>query len=79
MPDGNRNLEKGQAYFSNLRQGDKVKEVLWLCCYKCGEDGLLSDHTITKNPDGTITVSPSIVCPNDKCDGHYHIKNSEIV
>ena len=67
-------LGKNQAHWSRL----DGKRVLWLGCYKCGEMGLLSDHKITEHEDGTITVEPSIVCPNEKCDAHYFIRKSEI-
>lgn len=73
--DKARSLGKNQAHWSNL----DGKRVLWLGCYKCGQMALLSDHTITENSNGTITVEPSIVCPNEKCDAHYHIRNNEIV
>lgn len=76
-----KDAEPGQAYWTKLTDKSKGyvrKRVLWLSCHKCGEVGLLSDHTITEHEDGTITVEPSIVCPNDKCDAHYFIRNNEI-
>lgn len=32
----------------------------WECCTPNGRRGLLSLHTVTENPDGTVTVQPSI-------------------
>ena len=34
----------------------------WLCITPNGIHGNLRLHAITENPDGTITVSPSILC-----------------
>lgn len=39
-------------------------------CPKCGGIAMLIDHEI--GPDGA--VSPSVVCPNEKCDFHEYIK-----
>ena len=73
--EGRSIMKKGQGHFSKL----DGKEVFWYCCHECGNDILISDHTITHHSDGTFTVLPSLVCPTEDCTGHYHIRNSEIV
>lgn len=67
-------MNPGEAYLSKL----DGKPVMWYCCHLCKEEILVSDHKITHNPDGTITVTPSLVCPTLGCSGHYFITNSEI-
>ena len=67
-------LKPGQAYLTKLDD----KAALWYCCHVCKEEILVSDHQITQNSDGTITVTPSLVCPTEGCTGHYFITNSEI-
>jgi len=61
------------------RGGDNI----WYdCCPKCGIVAALSNHTVVEEDDGTITVTPSIVCQCDrkgaKCDAHYFITKSVI-
>lgn len=74
----NTDLQKGQGHLTRLTKDNKTSLALWYCCHECGEDILVSDHTITINPDKTITVNPSLVCPTEGCTGHYWIKNNEI-
>lgn len=49
----------------------------WLRCHKCGLSANLGEHEVSII-DGIITISPSISCPNEKCDAHYWIKDSEV-
>lgn len=48
-----------------LRPGDygKDRQGNWLCCPPtgCRHGGNLRKHTVVEHPDGTITVSPSIL------------------
>lgn len=39
-------------------------------CPKCGLNGTLEDHKISE----TGEVSPSLECPNPKCDFHDHVQ-----
>ena len=71
-------LKKGQGYLTNLIQDGIKNRALWYCCHHCGDDILVSDHTITENDDGTITIEPSLVCPTEGCSGHFFIEKSEI-
>lgn len=71
-------LKKGQGYLTNLLKDGIRNKALWYCCHHCGNDILVSDHTITENEDGIITISPSLVCPTIGCSGHFFIEGSEI-
>lgn len=57
---------------------EKPNSKYWLRCHKCSLTANLGDHEITID-NKIITISPSILCPNDKCEAHYYITNSEIV
>ena len=50
----------------------------YLKCHKCNHGATLQNHNITWH-DGKITVHPSILCPNPKCDAHYWIKDGQVV
>lgn len=42
---------------------DSVKPDLWMvCCPLCGCLGELRNHSVTEHENGTVTVSPSLVC-----------------
>jgi len=56
---------------------DKPNSKYWLRCHKCGLAANLGDHDVSVI-DGIVTISPSIMCPNTKCDAHYWIKNGEV-
>ncbi len=71
---GRAKLNPGEGYLTKLDN----KLAMWYCCHLCKEIILISDHAITQNPDGTLTVTPSLVCPTAECTGHYFITNSEI-
>lgn len=61
---------------------------LWMvCCPMCGNLGELRTHRVTENADGTVTVSPSLVChgsiyraPNtyEPCTAHYFVERNQI-
>jgi hypothetical protein len=55
----------------------------WECCTPNGRRGLLTLHTVTENPDGTVSVQPSIQVDPMVRDGvavrpgyHGHLTNS---
>lgn len=51
--------------FGGYQPGEigKVREGLWLiCCPICKNLGKLRTHQVAENEDGTITISPSLVC-----------------
>ncbi len=60
---------KGRRVYANidgrlaLAAGDYGQEVDggWYCCTPNGNMGNLGNHLVTEHPDGTITVSPSIL------------------
>jgi len=76
--NGQDKLNPGEGYLTKLEQNGVVKLAMWYCCHICHEEVLVSDHNVTMNPDGTVTVTPSLVCPTKGCTGHYFITNSEI-
>lgn len=41
------------------------KDGFWVCRPPRGRIGALEQHQVTEHEDGTITVSPSIVCDDD--------------
>jgi hypothetical protein len=61
---------------------------LWIIvCPVCNGLGELRNHSVTENEDGTVTVSPSLVCNGSiyevphtyrPCPAHYFIVNNEI-
>lgn len=55
------------------------KPCLLLTCYKCNFHAFTSSHNHTFHEDGTVTLTPSVVCPKEGCDAHYYIRKSEIV
>ena len=84
-----RNLAIGEA--SKVKKLDGQYTIL-MPCPKCGIEMLLSHHNINWHTEDVVTVEPSIVCrfPNkvysaqilhdvDNCQGHFFIKNGEIL
>lgn len=47
----------------------------FICCPQCKGCGNLGGHTIQKHEDGTLTVSPSILCG---CGAHYFVERNRI-
>ena len=72
-------LEPYDLILTTITIGEQRISGAWYCCHKCKEEILINGHTIIQNPDGTITITPSLVCPTEGCTGHYHITNSEVV
>ena len=51
--------------------------ISYIMCPKCNKNILIStNHTVTINQNGTITVHPSIV--HDSCGAHFWIKENKI-
>jgi len=44
----------------------------WYCCTPNGLFGNISGHQVTEHADGTITVSPSILCTASHEGKSYH-------
>jgi len=72
-------MQKGQAQRINFQVGNSSQPCLLICCYKCGYIAFTSKHSHEWHEDGSVTLSPSVVCPSTVCDAHYWIKNSDIV
>ncbi len=51
------------------------KDGHWHCCTPNGLAGNLSNHTVVEHPDGTITVSPSILVWNNTERWHGFLEN----
>lgn len=59
----------------------KEPDTWYMCCPGCGLRAGLPDHGITENSDGTVTISPSLVCPHvdtGKCTAHYFVEQNKI-
>lgn len=57
------------------------KDSVWkyhLKCYKCGFVCGLADH-IVQIIDEKVTLTPSVLCPIEKCQAHYFIKDGKVV
>lgn len=50
----------------------------WVCCPGCGLVSVASRHTITEHADGTVSFSPSLLCPKPGCGTHYFIERNRI-
>lgn len=71
-----------------IRVKGETKPDLWMvCCPLCGGLGELRTHRITENEDGTITISPSLVCNGsiykaphtyEQCTAHYFVEHNQI-
>ena len=66
---------------------DSTKPDLWiLACPLCSGLGELRNHSVVENEDGTVTVSPSLVCNcaiydesgYRDCTAHYFIEHNQI-
>jgi len=49
-----------------------------LKCFKCGFICHLGKHTV-EIIDEKVTLTPSVLCPIEKCKEHYWIRNGTIV
>lgn len=67
--------------------GSTKPDVWMVCCPTCGNLGELRTHTVTEHEDGTVTVSPSLVCNGslytapqtyEKCPAHYFVERNQI-
>lgn len=72
-------MKNGQAQKIMWKVGNSDKPCLLLSCYKCGFIAFTSGHEHVFHEDDSVTLTPSVVCPNDQCDAHYWIRNNEIV
>lgn len=77
-----RDLQPGQMLRVPARQ-----DIWIICCPRCGNLGELRTHQVGEHDDGTVTVSPSLVChgsisgaPHNytDCRAHYFIRCSRI-
>jgi hypothetical protein len=65
-----RRLANAEEFFNSTEPGTYLKAtgpdggVIWWIRDPNGNPGRLEDHTVTEHPDGTITVSPSILDPS---------------
>ena len=87
-------LRKEANKWGDLQAGEMspVKESaqpgLWIvCCPLCGSLGELRNHTVIENGDGTVTVSPSLICNGsvfhppahyERCKAHYFVDHNQI-
>lgn len=62
---------------SEVSPSEPPNSKYWLRCHKCGLSANLGDHEVVIE-NGLITISPSISCPNEKCDAHYWIRQNRI-
>jgi hypothetical protein len=51
---------------------------LWIPNEPYAEGGSLEPRKITRNPDDTITITPSILV-NSGCRSHFYITNSKVI
>ncbi len=49
-----------------------------LFCPLCGKGAGLSNHTVEFDSDNTVTFSPSVICPGEKCKAHYYVRKNRI-
>jgi len=56
--------EDGHLYLRPGEYGIDPVDGQWTLRLPNGQTGMLDGHTVTEHPDGTITVSPSIVGEN---------------
>lgn len=85
LPKGD---EWGDLQPGQMRLARSPNPNLWgVCCPVCGTLGELRTHQITEHDDGTVTVSPSLVCNGstyrepdhyDRCSAHYFINHNQI-
>lgn len=61
------------------RRGEVCKDTSghWIVhCPNCACCSVASKHQVEEHPDGTLTFSPSLLCPN--CGCHYFVRQSRI-
>jgi hypothetical protein len=71
LPDSHR-VVAGFAHgdYQKVTHADGTEH--WWACPPRGAVGVLDDHQVSENEDGTITVSPSILMPSDNPAGEWH-------
>jgi hypothetical protein len=50
-------------------------------CPECGGRAGFGNHQVTENADGTLTFSPSLLCPgvdSGRCSAHNFIESNQI-
>jgi len=70
---------KGRCILLIAKVTDANKEKFWLHCYKCGIVASLAVHTVKIDEPNIVSLYPSVLCPNEKCQFHYFIKNGQII
>jgi len=72
-------MKPGEAYKVkwHIENSDQTKDILVVCCYKCGKTGWTMEHDHQWHDDGTVTINPSMLCPH--CNAHYFVRASQIV
>lgn len=79
-------LDKAHFFANDAPLGAAYREEesqwnWWMRCPQCGYRAPL-DHEVTLNDDDTLTISPSLVCPNNgpgnptQCTAHYFVNRS---
>lgn len=65
-----------------IGQPFQMEATWYIACPECGGRASLASHQITENPDGTLTISPSLLCPGNyppqRCTAHYFIERNQI-
>lgn len=58
-----------------LKEGEygKAPNGVWMCRPPGSHMGSLANHEVTENPDGTITVSPSILIDDGRTKWHGYL------
>jgi hypothetical protein len=68
-------------------EGSDTPNLWMICCPLCSNLGELRTHQVTENKDGTVTVSPSLVCHGsiyrapstyEPCTAHYFVERNQI-
>jgi hypothetical protein len=67
LPDGVDLFAAGD--YGRLEEGAEQKRWVWYARPPKGHLGSLRNHHVTEHPDGTITVSPSILVKTTADDG----------
>jgi hypothetical protein len=86
-------IHKDMNNYGDLQPGqmslvkDSIEPDLWIiACPLCSGLGELRNHQVIENEDGTVTVSPSLVCNGviydnsgyHDCPAHYFIERNHI-
>jgi len=72
---------KGSYVRGDIGIPDPGGTLWYICCPECGICARLQNHTITEHEDGTVTLSPSLLCPGvecGRCTAHYFIERNVI-